>query len=101
MSGQCNQQHRASFPGDEAGVRAARVWLRGYIEGHSRRDEIALVAAELAGNAIRHTASGGDLFALSVEHEEAGTRLTVEDNDPTTASPSSVRPAGTPRRGTG
>ena len=72
-------RHRAAFPGDERGVRTARAWLWGHLDGHRRADDIALVAAELAANAMRHTASQGWLFALSIEHEEAGTRITVED----------------------
>ena len=60
-------------------MRAARMWLWSYIDRHRRANDIELCAAELAANAIRHTASRGWLFAVTVEHEEAGTRITVAD----------------------
>lgn len=73
------EKHRAAFTGDESGVRTARAWLWGYIDGHARAGDVALVATELCSNAIAHTASQGWLFALTVERDEAGTRITVAD----------------------
>lgn len=66
------------FRGDPGGVRAMREWLTARIAGHSRADDIELVATELASNATRHTASKGWLFVVAVERG-AGTRVTVED----------------------
>lgn len=87
------QSHRAVFPGDEPGVRTARAWLWSYIECHPRREDIAQVAAELAANAIHHTASQEGQFALSVEHEETGTRVTVEDEGTPDSKPELCPPA--------
>lgn len=91
-----DELHRATFPGDAPGVRTARLWLWAYIECHPRRDDIALVAAELAANAVQHTASQESQFALSVEHEETGTRVAVEDE----GSPDSKPELCPPRDGT-
>lgn len=78
---------RAVFPGDPAGVRRARDWLGARVSGHPRADDIDLCAAELATNALRHTASAGSLFAISVEEEQAGTRVTVGDLGTTDTKP--------------
>ena len=75
-----NTRHRAAFPGDPAGVRAMRVWLRGSLPDNCpHAADIQVCAAELATNATRHTASGGYLFAVTVERDEVDIRLTVED----------------------
>ena len=46
------------FPGRDDQVREVRHWLAGLLPGAHERDDVVMVAVELANNAIRHTASG-------------------------------------------
>lgn len=83
---------RAPFPGSPSGVRHARQWLRQRMAGHPRADDIDLCAAEIATNAVHHTASAGWLFAVSVEEEPAGARVTVEDFGTADSKPEPIPP---------
>lgn len=74
-------RYRQEFPGDEAGVRHARQWLAGHLDGHPQADDIELVAAELATNCIRHTASAGRTFAFVLEVEDDGETIRVAAED--------------------
>lgn len=55
------------FPGKAEQVAALRRWITSLLPDCPSRGDLALVASELAGNAIRHTASGqGGTFAVQV-----------------------------------
>ncbi len=54
---------RRVFPGRDDQVREVRHWLAGLLPGAPERDDVVMVAVELATNAIRHTASGRGGFA--------------------------------------
>ena len=49
-----------TFPGLPAIVPSARRFVRGILAGSPRADDMGLITAELASNAIRHTPSGQD-----------------------------------------
>ena len=49
-----------TFPGLPAIVPSARRFVRGILVGSPRADDMELITAELASNAIRHTPSGQD-----------------------------------------
>lgn len=71
--------YRTAFFGDSSGVRRARKWVSTHLNDIPRADDIGVVVTELTANAMRHTASGGWLFAVTVETEQAGVRIVVED----------------------
>jgi serine/threonine-protein kinase RsbW len=55
------------FPGEAEQVAAVRRWITSLLPDCPSRADLVLVASELAGNAIRHTASGqGGTFAVGV-----------------------------------
>jgi anti-sigma regulatory factor (Ser/Thr protein kinase) len=55
------------FPGEAQQVAAVRRWIASLLPDCPARADLVLVASELAGNAIRHTASGqGGTFAVRV-----------------------------------
>jgi anti-sigma regulatory factor (Ser/Thr protein kinase) len=55
------------FPGEAQQVAAVRRWITSLLPACPSRADLVLVASELAGNAIRHTASGqGGTFAVRV-----------------------------------
>ncbi len=57
-----------------------RRWLASLLADSATRENVALIATELAGNAIRHTASGqGGAFAVEVTRHEAIIRVAVAD----------------------
>jgi serine/threonine-protein kinase RsbW len=71
---------RQVFDGDEAQVREVRQWLTRLLPECPSRDDVVLVASELSGNAIAHTASGrGGLFAVEVTWQGATVRVSVAD----------------------
>jgi len=56
-----------AFPGEPEQVAAVRRWIISLLPDCPPRADLTLVASELAGNAIRHTASGqGGTFAVRV-----------------------------------
>jgi hypothetical protein len=58
---------RRVFPGHERQLGELRRWLASLLPAGPARDDAVIVACELAGNAIRHTASGQDgWFAAEV-----------------------------------
>ena len=70
-----------TFPGLPAIVPSARRFVRGILAGSPRADDMELIAAELASNAIRHTPSGapGGEFTVTVHAGQGWARLEVSD----------------------
>jgi anti-sigma regulatory factor (Ser/Thr protein kinase) len=56
------QRWRRVFPGQEAELRRVRYWLAELLPSGPTREDVVTVAIELAANAVRHTASGGNGF---------------------------------------
>ena len=71
---------RRVFPGRDDQVREVRHWLAGLLPGGPERDDVVMVAAELATNAIRHTASGrGGFVTVQVTWHGPVVRVAVGD----------------------
>ncbi len=70
-----------TFPGLPAIVPSARRFVRGILAGSPRAEDMELITAELASNAIRHTPSGedGGEFTLTVRTEPGWARVEVSD----------------------
>lgn len=70
-----------TYPGIPASVPSVRRFVRRLLAGSSRVDDLELIAAELATNAIRHTSSGqaGGTFTITVRHQRGLARLEVAD----------------------
>jgi serine/threonine-protein kinase RsbW len=71
------------FPGEAASVRYARDFVRGVLcEGWPRLDDILVMVSEIATNAVRHTASGGEdgWFDITVCAIGDGVRISVGDS---------------------
>jgi anti-sigma regulatory factor (Ser/Thr protein kinase) len=76
------QRWRRVFPGHAGELRTLRQWLAGLLPGVPARDDVIVVAVELATNAVKHTASGrGGYFAVEITwHAQPGTvRIAVAD----------------------
>ncbi len=56
------QRWRRVFAGQEAELRRIRSWLAELLPSGPAREDIVTVTIELAANAVRHTASGGQGF---------------------------------------
>ncbi|MGH3342892.1 MAG: ATP-binding protein [Carbonactinosporaceae bacterium] len=56
-----------AFSGHPSAVGEARGWLAGLLDGLPVASDAVLVLSELATNALRHTASSGCGFSVSVE----------------------------------
>jgi anti-sigma regulatory factor (Ser/Thr protein kinase) len=71
-----------TFPGLPAIVPSARRFVRGILAGSPRADDMELIAAELASNAILHTPSGssGGEFTLTVRTAPGWARVEVSDS---------------------
>ena len=77
---------RKVFPGREDQVREVRRFVAELLADHPDCDDIVLCAAELATNAIRHTASGRDgFFTTEVSWEGRTARVAVGDGGAPTA----------------
>jgi serine/threonine-protein kinase RsbW len=71
---------RRVFAGQEPELSALRGWLRSLLPGGPARDDVIIVADELASNAIQHTASGrGGCFAVEVTWSGPLVRVAVAD----------------------
>ena len=70
-----------TFPGLPAIVPSARRFVRGILADSPRAEDMELITAELASNAIRHTPSGqdGGEFTLTVRAEPGWARIEVSD----------------------
>ncbi|SRR6266568_1889155 len=72
---------RRLFPSEERQLAALRRWLASLLPQCPARDEVALVANELASNAIRHSASGrGGQLAVEVTWRGNVVRVAVADS---------------------
>lgn len=71
---------RRVFPGREAELSQLRRWLGGLLPAAPARDDVVMVAVELATNAVKHTASGeGGWFAVGVAWCGPMVRVAVAD----------------------
>ncbi len=70
-----------TFPGLPAIVPSARRFVRGILAGSPRADDIELITAELASNAILHTPSGENegQFTITVRTGPGWARVEVTD----------------------
>ena len=59
-SSACPVRWRLLVQGEERQLAALRRWVSGLLPACPARDDVVMVASELASNAIRHTASGHD-----------------------------------------
>ncbi len=74
-------QWRRVFPGEGCELGVLRRWLAPLLPPGQARDDLVLVATELASNAICHTASGrGGWFAVEVTLCRSLVRIGVTDN---------------------
>jgi hypothetical protein len=73
-------QWRRVFPGEAHQLGVLRQWLASLLPDGEVRDDLVLVATELASNAICHTASGqGGRFAVEVTLCRSVVRIGVAD----------------------
>jgi anti-sigma regulatory factor (Ser/Thr protein kinase) len=73
-------QWRRVFPGEGRQLGILRRWLASLLPAGPARDDLVLVATELASNAICHTASGQDgWFAVEVTLCQSVVRIGVTD----------------------
>jgi anti-sigma regulatory factor (Ser/Thr protein kinase) len=71
---------RRVFAGREAELSQLRRWLGGLLPAAPARDDVVIVAVELATNALKHTASGrGGWFAVGVTRYGPVVRVAVAD----------------------
>lgn len=76
------------FPGQEDQIPHVRTFVSQLLADHPDRADIATCAAELAANAVRHTASGRDgFFATEVTWTGLTVRVAVADGGADTAPP--------------
>jgi len=74
------------FPGDGEQLHELRQWLKDLLPKCEARDDVILVANELAANAVCHTASGrGGQFSVEVTVVGGLLRVTVGDGGGPTA----------------
>lgn len=73
-------RYQQVFPGTERQIRELRGWLADRLPDCGTRDDIITIAAELATNAIKHTASGRQgWFTVEVSWHAAAVRIAVAD----------------------
>ena len=71
---------RRVFRGDERQLGVMRRWLTSLLPAGPARDDVTLVATELASNAICHTASGqGGCFTVEITWWRSVVRVGVTD----------------------
>jgi hypothetical protein len=76
------------FPGQEDQIPCVRTFVSQLLADHPDRADIVMCAAELAANAVRHTASGRDgFFATEVTWTGLTVRVAVADGGAGTAPP--------------
>jgi anti-sigma regulatory factor (Ser/Thr protein kinase) len=68
------------YPGEAKELARLRRWLMSILPDCPAREDLLLVATELAGNAVRHTASGrGGAFGVRVTWEDGAVLVAVDD----------------------
>ena len=73
-------RYQQVFPGTEKQIRELRGWLTDRLPDCATRDDVITIAAELATNAVKHTASGrGGWFTVVVSWHAAAVRIAVGD----------------------
>ena len=84
------------FPGDLARLGGVRRWVQGLLPESGHRDDVVLVASELAANAVRHTRSGADggRFIVEVCGAPGWTRVVVGDQGSLASEPRVVEMHG-------
>ena len=93
LPGASEQRWRKAFPGEEWQLSAIRRWLTSLLPECPARDDVILVATELATNAVLHTKSGrGGLFDVEITWSEQVVRVAVADS----GSPDSPRAVADP-----
>ena len=76
------------FPGQEDQIPCVRTFVSQLLADHPDRGDIVMCAAELAANAVRHTASGRDgFFATEVSWTGLTVRVAVADGGAGTGPP--------------
>src|SRR5580693_3826929 len=71
---------RRAFFGEQRELGALRRWLESLLPEHPARDDVVLVATELATNAVLHTASGqGGWFEVDITWRGPVVRIAVID----------------------
>ncbi len=71
---------RRAFPGEARQLAVVRQWLARLLPACAARHDVALVATELAANAIKHTRSGQESwFAVEITWHRAVVRVAVAD----------------------
>jgi hypothetical protein len=72
---------RRAFFGEERELGTLRRWLESLLPEHPARDDVVLVATELATNAVLHTASGqGGWFEVDITWRSPAVRIAVIDS---------------------
>jgi serine/threonine-protein kinase RsbW len=93
------------FPGQEDQIPCVRTFVSQLLADHPDRADIVMCAAELAANAVRHTASGRDgFFATEVSWTGLTVRVAVADGGADTRpplGPDTRPPLGPDRSGPG
>lgn len=71
---------RRVVPGEERQLGVVRRWLESLLPPCAARDDVAVVASELVGNAVKHTASGrGGQLAVEIGWHGPVVRVAVAD----------------------
>jgi anti-sigma regulatory factor (Ser/Thr protein kinase) len=71
---------RQEYPGEAKELASLRRWLTSILPPCPAREDLLLMATELAGNAVRHTASGqGGAFGVRVTWEDGAVLVAVDD----------------------
>jgi Histidine kinase-like ATPase domain len=93
---------RRAFPGEARQLTEVRRWLADLLPACAARDDVALVATELASNAVRHTRSGqGSWFAVEITWHRATVRVAVADCGGPSGPPAGTAAARDPAAGHG
>lgn len=68
------------FPGEATAVGQAREFIRSVLgDDWPGLDDVLLMVSEMASNAVRHTASGGSWFDVSVSGVSDTVRVSISD----------------------
>lgn len=88
------------FPGQEPEIATLRRWITSLLPTCAARDDLVVVATEIATNAIAHTASRGTWFAAELALSPSAVCIAVLDcGGPTEPRPEASGPDGESGRG--